>query len=131
MIITHAKVSQVPSIPGAWVQPTDWNAQHVVNPSITQYTGNATVPLGADVVEANCGGSAITLTLTNAGAVNGSPIFAMKVDSGAGAANFVDSGGASFLGPGGLNTSYSLVNIGQWAIFIWDSARGFWMVFGV
>jgi hypothetical protein len=128
-MITHQKVSAVPSIPGAWVQPSDWNNAHLSIPALATYAANAAIPnSGVDVIQGIGGAGGIQLTLD--GVTGQSPaFFAMKTDAGVGAVSFIDANGANFVALGGAAASYNLVNQGQWAIFIWNVAE--WLVFGV
>lgn len=127
MSILHKKVSATPSIPGAWVQPADWNDDHVNSPTVTTANASVTIDQEVDAVEAVGGAGGITLTLEGEGVPP--KLWIMKTDNGAGAITIVDVNNANFVGPGGVATSYKLVNQGQWAVFIWDGTQ--WLAFGV
>jgi hypothetical protein len=100
---------------------------------IQNFSANAVVPVGVDVIRGTGGAGGITLTLTPASYVvqaSGAVTItvyqsyqAMKVDAGVGPVTFVDPNGALFNG----QSSWDLVDQYQWATFAWNGTG--WEVF--
>ena len=95
----------------------------------TAYSANATVATTVVYGQATAGSGGITLTLQSGSLVTGQKQRFMKMDSAAGVVSFVDSGSKTFNGSSGwAQTSWSLVNQGQYAEFVWDGTQ--FTVFG-
>ena len=101
---------------------------------IQTFAATSAVPPAIEVIRAAGGAGGITLTLTPPayGAQQPGGVFvavyqtyyAIKTDLTAGVVTFVDSTSALFNG----QSSYELLNQGQWAIFCWTGTS--WDVFG-
>jgi hypothetical protein len=125
--------TQPPSANPAVVSSQNWNDLHPIGNVATAYTANGTIPISVDYIRATGGSGGIALVLTSSSQVivgaSGTftvnqVYFAKKIDSGAGAVVFTDLNGALFEG----QSSYSLTQQGQWAIFLWNGTG--WDVFG-
>jgi len=95
----------------------------------TAYSANANVASSVVYGQATAGAGGITLTLQSTLLTIGQAQLFMKMDSAAGAVMLTDSAGATFNSLSGwAETSWLLVNQGEYANCVWDGTR--YTVFG-
>ena len=95
----------------------------------TAYSASASVAASVKYGQATAGSGGITLTLQSSLLSVGQKQRFMKMDSAVGSVTFTDASGKTFCGLGGwAQTSWELVNQGQYADFVWDGTQ--YTVFG-
>jgi hypothetical protein len=106
------------------VNASNWNDVHITVPRAISTT--QTGPSNEDWVQATGGSSGITYTLPATPYV-GQRIMIHKVDSGAGAITILPGTGTINSLNGLANTSYTLINPGQYVELVYDGSN-WWVV---